>query len=89
MTAIAKLEKSAAEGLTLTKHPYRLSAMRSSRAQRIALVANMSGGKDSVFMLEQLVKRYPGYLIIAVYADTGWACRFSWCATRTKPTCRW
>lgn len=44
----------------------------SCRSHRnLALVINMSGGKDSCEMLRQLVERYPSLPMYALYADTG------------------
>lgn len=40
-------------------------------AGNVALVANMSGGKDSCLMLARLVEQYPELRLYVVHADTG------------------
>ncbi len=45
--------------------------MTNGKHSDLVLVVNMSGGKDSCFMLAELCRRYPHLEKIAIYADTG------------------
>lgn len=47
------------------------STKASQRQGEMVLIINMSGGKDSVYMMGQLCAKYPTIRKIALYADTG------------------